>query len=83
VSNALKHSGASQIDVQLHLDTVLAELVVRDNGHGFDPQRVREGANGLANFTKRAEALAGTASVMTGPDGTTVTLKVLIPPTNM
>lgn len=83
LSNALKHSGASQIEVRLHLGSVLAELMVRDNGHGFDPQRVREGANGLANFTKRAEALGGTALVMTGPDGTTVTLKVPIPPTNM
>ncbi len=83
VSNALKHSGASQIEVQLHLYTGRAELSVRDNGHGFDPLRIREGANGLANFTKRAEALDGNASVVSGPDGTSVTFSVPIPPTNM
>lgn len=83
LSNALKHSGASQIEVQLHLGTGMAELMVLDNGHGFDPQLVREGANGLANFTKRAEALGGTVSVITSATGTTVTLKVPIPPTNM
>lgn len=83
VSNALRHSAASQIEVQLHLDTGRAELLVRDNGHGFDPLRIREGANGLANFSKRAEALGGSASVATGPDGTSVTFSVPIPPTNM
>jgi signal transduction histidine kinase len=83
VSNALRHSAASQIEVQLHLDTGRAELLVRDNGHGFDPLRIREGASGLANFSKRAEALGGSASVATGPDGTSVTFSVPIPPTNM
>ncbi|HRD52619.1 MAG TPA: ATP-binding protein [Flavobacteriales bacterium] len=83
VSNALKHSGASQVAVRLRLESGRAELSVRDNGHGFDPQRIREGANGLANFSKRAEALGGNASVATGPDGTTVKFSVPIPPTKM
>ncbi len=83
VNNALKHSGASRIEVKLHLGTDQAELVVRDHGRGFDPQRVREGANGLANFSKRAEALHGTVAVETGPGGTTVSFRVPLPPTNM
>jgi len=83
VNNALKHSGASRIDVKLHLGIDQAGLVVRDHGRGFDPQRVREGANGLANFSKRAEALHGTVAVETGPDGTTVSLRVPLTPTNM
>lgn len=83
VSNALRHSGAARIEVRLDLHADGAELVVRDNGHGFDPQRIREGANGLANFSKRAEALGGTVRVDTGPKGTTVTLRVPLPSTNM
>ncbi|WKZ66446.1 MAG: ATP-binding protein [Flavobacteriales bacterium] len=83
VNNALKHSGAARIAVQLHLGTSQVELLVRDNGHGFDPQRIREGANGLANFSKRAEALGGAVKVDTGPAGTTVTFQVPLPPTNM
>lgn len=83
VSNALRHSGASRIEVKLDLHAGGAELLVRDDGHGFDPRRIREGANGLANFSKRAEALDGTVSVDTGGSGTTITLRVPLPSTNM
>jgi signal transduction histidine kinase/streptogramin lyase len=83
VNNALKHSGASRIEVRLALRAGVVELKVSDDGHGFDPQRIREGANGLANFSKRAEALGGSIQVDTGGKGTTVTFKVPIPPTNM
>lgn len=83
VNNALKHSGATSIEVRLALSASEAVLIVRDNGHGFDPQRIREGANGLANFSKRAEALRGTVNVESGGSGTTITLRVPLPSTNM
>jgi signal transduction histidine kinase len=83
VNNTLKHSGATQVNVILYLDRDRLHLVVTDNGQGFDPEKVREGANGLLNFRRRAEAIGGHFDLRTGPSGTTITLDVPIPSTNM
>jgi signal transduction histidine kinase len=56
---------------------------VRDNGHGFDPTRTREGGNGLHNFRKRAEELGGTLTLESTSAGTMVALHVPVTPTNM
>lgn len=83
VNNALKHSGASRIDVALDLRSDSVKLIVKDDGRGFDPTNLREGANGLVNFRKRAEAVGGTADVRTGPEGTSVIFEAPVPSTNM
>jgi signal transduction histidine kinase/streptogramin lyase len=83
VNNALKHSGATRIDVALDLRRDNVKLSVKDDGRGFDPSNTREGANGLVNFRKRAEAAGGTVDVLTGPEGTSVILDVPVPSTNM
>lgn len=83
VNNALKHSGASRVDVAMHLTRKKLLLRVKDNGKGFDPTNVRDGANGLVNFTKRAEAIGGKAEVRTSAEGTTVMMEAPLPSTNM
>jgi len=83
VNNALKHGQAGRIEVHLTLSTTQVELRVVDNGIGFDPANVREGANGLANFRKRAEAVHGRLEIRSGSGGTTIALSAPISPTNM
>lgn len=83
VNNALKHSGASHIDVRLELTPSELMLQVRDNGHGFDPASTRDGGNGLINFRRRAEAIGGMVDVRTGPEGTTIELRAPLPSTIM
>jgi signal transduction histidine kinase len=83
VNNALKHSQGTRIDVHLELGREHVELRVRDNGHGFDPNNIRDGANGLSNFRKRAEAVHGVFDLHSGAGGTTITLRAPLPSTNM
>jgi signal transduction histidine kinase len=83
VNNALKHSGASHIQVKLDLAREHVHLEVSDNGNGFDPANIREGGNGLVNFRKRAELIQGTCELHSGPTGTRVILDVPLIPTNM
>jgi signal transduction histidine kinase len=61
LQNALKHSGASEILVQLirHRRSII--LMVEDNGSGMDPTEAYNTGNGigLANIEARARALNG------------------------
>jgi two-component sensor histidine kinase len=79
VNNALKHSGADRIEVRLHLSRNEVVLRVKDNGHGFDVAGPRLQGNGLANFRKRAESMAGEAAITSDADGTVVSLRARLP----
>ncbi|MDR2810288.1 MAG: sensor histidine kinase, partial [Tannerellaceae bacterium] len=58
VSNALRHAGASRIEVHLNVDEETAYLSVVDNGCGFDPQTVPQGM-GIKNLRTRLSVFGG------------------------
>ncbi len=58
VTNAVKHSGASRLDMRLGFSPHGFEAVVQDNGKGFDSEKIRPG-RGLSSIRKRAEELGG------------------------
>jgi signal transduction histidine kinase len=68
LSNAIRHAGASKIDVTVKAGERL-DLVVADNGRGL-PDDVQE--SGLRNVRERAERLGGLCEVISSEDGTTV-----------
>jgi signal transduction histidine kinase len=73
VQNAVKHSGAAQVDADLvdGEDGVMFE--VRDNGRGFPADGLAIGGHGLSNITDRVAALGGTVTVRSiAGQGTTV-----------
>lgn len=72
LSNAIRHSGASNIDVRISAGESL-DLVVADNGCGL-PADARE--SGLLNIRDRAARLGGACSVSSSDQGTTVTWSV-------
>lgn len=65
VTNVLKHSNASSIDVAIRHEGSFLEISVADDGMGFDPDSVRR--NGLAGLSDRITALSGTVSVDAKP----------------
>jgi signal transduction histidine kinase len=62
LSNALRHSGAGQIDVRVDADPSRVVVSVADDGCGFEPARAR-GGMGLANMATRVEAAGGSFTV--------------------
>jgi len=58
VNNALKHSGASDILVQIVQDSDSISLIVQDNGCGFDISAESKGM-GLQNIRSRVESYKG------------------------
>jgi signal transduction histidine kinase len=60
LTNALKHSGAHEVQVQLKISGETLEILVQDDGRGFDPESLAdERRNGLRNMRRRAEAIGG------------------------
>jgi len=67
ITNALKHSGADVIDIQL-VTAPHFTLTVSDNGVGFDPQHTEAHA-GLVNIHKRCALIGYHAQCTTAPGG--------------
>lgn len=80
VGNALKHAQASEISVQVNRAPASLNVIVEDNGTGFDPARMKEGL-GMGNLRERAAAFGGVVSVDSRPGhGTTVTVDIPLAP---
>jgi nitrate/nitrite-specific signal transduction histidine kinase len=57
VNNIVKHAGASQARIELRLQPEQTELVISDDGSGFDPASVPPEHLGLGIMRERAEAV--------------------------
>ena len=68
VSNALRHSGASRLTVEVNVADMLTVDII-DNGCGMPVDNPRH--SGLANMNYRAEQLGGTCEITTPPEGGT------------
>ncbi len=73
--NAIRHSEASQITVELFRDGQEYSLLVHDDGRGFDPEHIPHNHFGLQIMQARAARLDGHLTVESQPgEGTCVTL---------
>jgi signal transduction histidine kinase len=64
--NAFRHSGARQIEVQIHYDDRQLRVTVRDDGKGIDREKLdeeRPGHFGLRGMRERAAVIGGTLEV--------------------
>lgn len=66
INNAVKYADCSTLRISLKPTATGAELLIADNGKGFDKGNMRSG-NGLANMQKRAEEIQGKLYVETKP----------------
>jgi signal transduction histidine kinase len=78
VSNALRHSAASEIAITLGQTGNLIEFAVSDNGAGFNPLAGGASGVGLENFAQRARELGAELSVHTTP-GAGTCVKLCLP----
>jgi len=78
VHNAVKYSHATNIAVHSKILLNNLNVLVKDDGHGFDETMVRKG-NGLRNIRQRIQELGGTISINSeAVKGTTVEFNVKI-----
>jgi len=67
IRNALKHSKASTIHAKLHYDAASLQLIIVDNGDGFDSEAQQQKGMGLANMRHRATLMGGELSLFSKP----------------
>jgi signal transduction histidine kinase len=58
LNNMLKHSGATELTIDILADGVL-RIRIHDNGKGIDLQKIRQFGNGLQNIKRRMESIGG------------------------
>ncbi|MFZ2640570.1 MAG: sensor histidine kinase [Verrucomicrobiia bacterium] len=81
VTNAIKHSDGSHVEVNLDYGQREITLRVRDNGRGFDPEKVMpasSGRFGLMGMRERAEKMNAVFSLSSQP-GQATEIKVVVP----
>ncbi|MDR3698446.1 MAG: two-component regulator propeller domain-containing protein [Candidatus Sulfopaludibacter sp.] len=83
VTNAMKHAGATQIAIKLHMEARKLLLRIVDNGRGFEQKDAfssMDGHFGLIGMRERAERLGGELRLASHPgEGTEVEVMVPLP----
>ena len=78
LTNAIKHSSAWNISVQLHWDDEVLTIVVEDDGSAYErtePKPVSDGM-GATNIVKRANLIGATMTREQLPRGMRITLEL-------
>ena len=79
-NNVLKHSKATRVDIQLVLHPGAFELIIHDNGVGFEPglpSKRAGGGNGLPNMQERIHGVEGAFECIIQPgQGTRISFNV-------
>ena len=79
VNNILKHAKATQVGVQLSMAGEKLQLMVEDNGQGFDATALEKSGIGLLNIRSRAEAIGANIEFESAPgQGTLVRVRVSV-----
>ena len=77
LTNVARHAQASQVEVSLGRDERAYRLEVRDDGCGFDPQRIRKKTLGLVGMRERVLMLDGELGIVSAPNcGTTLSVGI-------
>ena len=73
VTNAIKHAKAQEIVIQFITDGDNLNIIVEDDGVGFDPAKIKSNGLGLANIYERTKKLNGRFSIDSAiGNGTTI-----------
>jgi len=79
LTNISKHSAATQVSLDLQQNTAAIDLVIFDNGQGFDPQGNTTGF-GLQGMRERTIALGGQFFLVSQPgEGCRITVSIPLP----
>ena len=81
LNNIAKHAAAGTVEIDLeHRETAL-EVIIRDDGQGFDPEQTASGHYGLSMMRERAEGVGAQLSIMSQPGhGTELMIRWSQPP---
>lgn len=77
VSNIVRHSDASEAEIEIAFSDKSVDIIISDNGKGFDENVISHGS-GMKNIRDRAKILGGTIEISTEP-GRGTQIQIIIP----
>lgn len=79
ISNALRHSRASKLEIKLLRRQNNVRLVIRDNGIGFNLENKNHASYGIVTMEERVNEIGGSFKIVTAPNqGTRIEIHVPI-----
>jgi signal transduction histidine kinase len=76
LTNIIKHAEATEVTIQFSEDENMLNVMVEDNGKGFDVNKIKYGL-GLTNIEKRLEKIEGDIVIDSAiGNGTTIILNI-------
>jgi signal transduction histidine kinase len=78
LNNIVKHAEAAEISIEFVADQRWFQILIADDGAGFDSSAPRPNGNGLINMRKRLEAIGGSLDLQTRP-GAGTQIRMMIP----
>ena len=75
IANVIRHSGATQVTLEVTADQDTIVLHIVDNGKGFQPPAAGGGI-GLPAMKRHAESLGGQCHIQSSSAGTTISLRI-------
>lgn len=76
LNNVVRHAAATEVELQISQVDDNLQIIIADNGRGFDPNTVEQG-HGLRNLHERIQALGGQCQIDSRPgNGTAVKFTV-------
>lgn len=80
LNNAVKYSNATELFLRIHRNGQSLNVVVEDNGSGFDLETADPVRNGLTNMNERMKEVGGSCQISTRPgEGCRVEFQVPLP----
>lgn len=77
LTNVLKHSRASRVDIGMRYDEQGLKITVHDNGAGFSPHAgPADQGMGMRSMLARASRLGGSLDIQSAPGSTLITLRM-------
>lgn len=77
VNNVIKHAGASLLDISINQSEDGVDVMIEDNGKGFEKEQIQNEGIGLSNIKSRIHYLGGTVEWNTSPgNGTLVAVYI-------
>ena len=81
LNNAIKHSQAAEVHLQMGMEPAGFGITISDNGRGFVVDTSTPFSNGLKNMRKRMEKIGGSFKLASRPGhGTCITLAINLQP---
>jgi signal transduction histidine kinase len=77
LTNVLKHSQASRVEIELGYDDGALRLMIRDDGRGFDTTALdRSHGAGMRSMASRAKRLGGSFAIESTPGATMLSVHI-------